>query len=71
MAPFAFTHAIIVGDVGDRAGYADRWCYHSLAAAAEALLLWDGHGEPYGWHRHPPSGRRRPDGDAAMEYVHP
>jgi hypothetical protein len=26
-------------------------------------------GEPAGWHRNPPTGRRRPEGDAAREYV--
>jgi hypothetical protein len=36
-----------------------------------ALREWDGNGEPDGWMRHPDSGRRRPDGDAAREYVEP
>lgn len=26
-------------------------------------------GEPHGWMRHPSSGRRRPNGDPALEYV--
>lgn len=30
---------------------------------------WDGGGEPTGWMRNPKTGRRRPDGDAAQEWV--
>jgi hypothetical protein len=67
---FAFTWAIIVGRVGDKVGYDDRWCYSSANKAAEALLNWhtDGfRGEPKGWHRHPATGRRvSPSGE---EYV--
>jgi len=32
---------------------------------------WDGEGEPDGWHRHPHSGRRRSNGDAALEVIEP
>ena len=63
-----FTAAVCVGPLSDR-GYDDRWCYHDQAAARCALDAWNGIGEPVGWHRHPFSGRRRPDGDAAREYV--
>jgi hypothetical protein len=59
LCQFAFTTAIIVGTIGDRHGYDDRWCYHSITDAAKALSAWDGTGEPEGWHRHPLSGRRR------------
>lgn len=27
--------------------------------------------EPSGWFRHPPTGRRRPDGDPSKEYINP
>ena len=67
---FMFTWAIISGM--DRYGYEDRWCYHDLMMAAEAMRHWvedPTAAEPFGWHRHPPSGRRRPDGDASREYV--
>jgi hypothetical protein len=53
-----FTHAIIIGQMGDYFGYADRWCYRSEAAAFAALQAWDGTGEPTGWIRHPDTGRR-------------
>lgn len=59
---FAFTTAIIVGQMGDECGYSDRWCYATAREAADALGRWDGDGEPDGWHRHPDSGRRRQDG---------
>jgi hypothetical protein len=55
---FAFTSAIIVGDIGDFNGYSDRWCYSSLDKAKAALDAWGGDGEPTGWHRHPGTGRR-------------
>jgi hypothetical protein len=54
-----FTHALIVGQLGDEHGYDDRWCYHDYHAAKDALDQWNGDGEPDGWHRHPSSGRRR------------
>lgn len=67
--PLMFTAAIITGRIGDAMSYDDRWCYHSLQAATSALEAWDGTGEPSGWHRHPMTGRRRPEGDAEQEYV--
>lgn len=57
--PLMFTHAIIVGKMGDDDEYEDRWCYHTYADAKAALDAWNGEGEPEGWHRHPPTGRRR------------
>ncbi len=53
-----FTHAIVVGRIGNLVTYDDRWCYSTRAAAEEALEAWDGKGEPTGWHRHPATGRR-------------
>lgn len=55
-------------DEGDGT-YDDVWQYQSIAHALEALLEWDGTGEPTGWHRHPATGRRRPGGDPAKEFV--
>lgn len=49
--------------------YSDVWQYQSRDAALAALQTWDGHGEPGGWYRHPATGRRRPDGDPAREFV--
>jgi hypothetical protein len=69
ISPLMYTHAIITGRMLDRTGYENRWCFDSYESAKNAMDEWDGTGEPYGWHRHPSTGRRRPDGDAALEYV--
>lgn len=67
--PLMFTSAIVIGNMHDRFGYEDRWCYHSGTEANTALEAWDGEGEPTGWHRHPRSGRRvSPEGE---EYINP
>ena len=57
VVPFLFTWAI-VADFNSE-GYGQRWCYETLQDALGALDDWDGEGEPQGWHRHLPSGRRR------------
>jgi hypothetical protein len=72
IVPFIFTTGIITGRMGDDYGYTDRWCFEHIGAALTALFDWAGkdfEGEPQGWHRHPDSGRRRPDGDAGKEYI--
>jgi hypothetical protein len=69
--PLMYTHAVLVGPLGCRLGYDDRWCYGSYAEAKAGLEAWDGSGEPGGWHRHPASGRRRTGADPAAEYVAP
>lgn len=56
------THAIILGEIGDSRSYLDRWCYADGLLAMMALVVWDGTGDPMGWHRHPKSGRRVSDG---------
>jgi hypothetical protein len=58
----------------DDDGYDDRWCFDTFGLALHALAEWQARGfegEPIGWHRHPDSGRRRPEGDPAKEYVNP
>lgn len=37
--------------------------------AWKAILDWDGNGDPEGWFRNAETGRRRPNGDPALEYV--
>lgn len=71
--PFMYTHAIIWGYMADaKESYEDRWCYRHQALAVAAADVWAGPpDEPDGWHRHPRSGRRRPDGDPTQEYVAP
>lgn len=53
---FMFTWAILSDFTSH--GYNERWCYASYEKAKQALLAWDGQGEPTGWHRHPATGRR-------------
>lgn len=80
--PLMYTHAIIVGQIGDAISYDDRWCYAGYDAARTALDAWNGEGEPAGWTRHPRTGRRvsqspderdgdgRPVGAIGVVYVH-
>lgn len=68
--PFLFTWGVVIGT--SWATYDDRWCYHDMELAIAAAFTWDGNGDPPdGWHRHTTTGRRRPDGDPAREYVNP
>lgn len=74
LSRFAFTMAILKGSMFDDYGYEDRWCFDSWRSAVVGLADWIARGfegEPQGWHRHPDSGRRRPDGDASKEYINP
>lgn len=61
---------VAIGTAGDQV-FDDQWNYQFEQASAgwRAALGWDGEGEPEGWYRHPHSGRRRPDGDPAKEFV--
>lgn len=60
---------LIVGDGDDDACRSDVWDYETFPQAYAALVKWNGDGEPDGWIRHMPSGRRRPEGDPSREYV--
>ncbi len=68
--PLMFTYAIVVGKPDDN-WYDDRWCYERALDAISAAVTWSSSPdpEPTGWHRHPTTGRRRPDGDPEREYV--
>lgn len=70
VTPFMFTAGIVIGEP-DALTYDDRWCYVTVSQAAVWGRRWSAEAgtEPDGWHRHPTSGRRRPDGDAAREYL--
>ena len=66
--PLTFGEARLgVGTI--RGAYDDVWYYSSITAALNAWAAWDGEGEPDGWYRHPPTGRRRPGGDPTAEYI--
>lgn len=69
---FAFTAGLLIGPP-EAWEYDDRWCYATVLLAALHARAWDAEPgtEPAGWHRHPRTGRRRPGGDPASEYVMP
>lgn len=46
VARFMYTHGLLVGV--DATGYRTRFCYPTFAAAFNALLTWDGRGDPPG-----------------------
>lgn len=66
--PLLFHWTLIMGEIGNKFSFLDRWCYETQEQAEAALARWDGEGEPDGWHRHPASGRRRHEGDPEQEY---
>lgn len=55
----------------DYGGYRERYCFLTPELAVEAMDQWDGTGDPINWHKHPNTGRVRPDRTAASEYVEP
>jgi hypothetical protein len=71
--PLLFHWTVIRGVVGDVQGYFDRWCFahQGLAqAAVDAFPTNPPEGfDPPGWHRHPPTGRRREGGNPQRETV--
>jgi hypothetical protein len=70
VVPFMFTSGIIKGYRWAHGRYEDRWCFETLEKANSAFDAWEGMiGEPFGWHRHPNTGRCRTNGDPAQEYV--
>lgn len=74
VVPLLYTAAVLVSRRRGAKAYQDRWCYSTTDAAFTAAEQWTGDypgTEPTGWHRHPFTGRRRPDGDPAREHIQP
>lgn len=81
--PRMFNATLVLAEIGDTCSYLDHWCYESPLAAAAALAVWDGQGEPVGWFRHAATGRRvsrsaderdadlRPVGAVGVTYILP
>lgn len=46
--------------------WSDAWCYDDQRAARDAFFRWNGEGEPAGWIKHPPTGRRSPSDPPAL-----
>lgn len=61
-------HWTVVIDMNEN-GYQDRYCFETAELAIEAFDLWNGKEDPINWHRHPLSGRRRPDKTINSEYI--
>ena len=61
---------LMIGYTKRPESYEQGYCYEDFASAFIALSSWDGVAEPQGWFRSLHDGRRRPDGDPALEYVH-
>lgn len=57
--------------IGDDLTLDSNWWFDSISAAVAAAEKWDTETEkePCGWFRHIETGRRRPDGDPAKEYI--
>lgn len=72
--PQMFNFRLVVTPKDLPTTYDDMWCYKGLTEALLNAMMWDGNypeTEPMGWFRHPPTGRRRDDGDPSTEYVLP
>lgn len=68
------TGLLTISDSMDAQDWREGWQYATPLLAALSLGEWiEGgmRGEPTGWHREPGTGRRRPGGDPAKEYVRP
>lgn len=63
-----YHYTLIIGEIGNRDNFMDRYCYQDGGTAIAALAKWEGEGDPEGWFRHPATARRRRDGDPAQEY---
>lgn len=69
--PQLFNWKLTISASLEDGGWIDAWEYPTLASAVQAYAEWTPltEPEPSGWYRNPPTGRRRPDGDPAKEYV--
>lgn len=69
---FGLARLVITEPGPDGSGdVADEWHYEHVTRALAAMMAWDpaASPEPAGWTRHPRTGRRRPLGDPAGEYI--
>lgn len=69
--PLAFGAGRLCIGVYGAGWYEDVWDYETLSGAIIAMEAWDGTPgtSPEGWYRHLKTGRRRPGGDPAKEYI--
>lgn len=77
LLPLFFGVRLGIDETGERplnpidGSFAHVYDFDDSHAGWVAALGWDGQGEPDGWVKHFPSGRRRPGGDPALERVDP
>ena len=67
-----FTNRLCIAYAGTIFGcWDDVWCFDKNINIVEIMTNWNPYEqkEPMGWNRHPPTGRRRIDGDPSQEYV--
>ena len=73
--PLMFHWTMIRGPLWNTHGYDDRWCYADAEKARTAFDAFPADApadyEPDGWHRHPPTGRRRENADPEAESFRP
>lgn len=73
LKPLMFHWTMHIGQVGDKIGYADRYCYADAGRAVAGYVEWasrDFTGEPTGWRKHPDTDRcRNDDGDPESETI--
>lgn len=64
---------LTISAAGNFIEHYDTWTYDNLESVIDQAKTWSGDNgtEPTGWIRHPHSGRRRPDGNPAKEYLQP
>jgi hypothetical protein len=67
--PLLYHLTMIVGEIGDKEGYENSYCYKTIVEAMVALNAWNGEGDPELWFRNPKTGRRRENGDREKEYI--
>lgn len=70
VGPMSLSNGRLFWDV-HQGGYEDFYCYDSVDLAVRGMMAFDPdkQKEPVGWHRHFSTGRRRPGGDEALEYI--
>jgi len=61
---------VCIGPADCPVGFDDSWLYREEGRALDIAKSWDGNGDPPdGWFRQTSTGRRRPGGDPAQEFI--
>ncbi len=71
VARLLFHWTVRRSEIGNFDSYIERWCYAAPLLAEASIIEWRSRGfegEPLGWHKHPDTGRVRPNGDPSKEH---